>query len=340
MNNFSSALWAETLKMIRSKVPLTTALGFCIAPLAGGLFMIILKDPEMAKLPNLNVLRFFLAMVVMLGSFAPGTFNVFSGAQRPPTLGTRTDAGADAAFTALVHADPQTIDLPELLVDMGSKVASGYLFGGISNGRGKAVQIADRVLSGGLSGVVFSSDVRLVSRVSQGVHRLPAASRHQVTRATNNLIVELDGPQAGEVLAIEKDARLVAFLNERFAGQSELRLLQADALEYLRSSDHDWTGWKLVSNLPYSVASPILVELAQNPRGPERMVATLQLEVARRLMASSGNQDYGLLTLLVQLDYEPRDWFKVPAGCFFPEPDVDSACVCLVRRRSPLLWRL
>lgn len=140
------------------------------------------------------------AMVVMLGSFAPGTFNVFSGAQRPPTLGTRTDAGADAAFTALVHADPQTIDLPELLVDMGNKVASGYLFGGISNGRGKAVQIADRVLSGGLSGVVFSSDVRLVSRVSQGVHRLPAASRHQVTRATNNLIVELDGRRAFDVL--------------------------------------------------------------------------------------------------------------------------------------------
>jgi small ligand-binding sensory domain FIST len=140
------------------------------------------------------------ALAVMLGSFAPGTFNVFSGAQRPPTLGTRTDAGADAAFTALVHADPQTIDLPELLVDMGNKVASGYLFGGISNGRRKAVQIADRVLSGGLSGVVFSSDVRLVSRVSQGVHRLRAASRHQVTRATNNLLVELDGRRAFDVL--------------------------------------------------------------------------------------------------------------------------------------------
>jgi small ligand-binding sensory domain FIST len=140
------------------------------------------------------------AMAVMLGSFAPGSFNVFSGAQRPPTLGTRTDAGADAAFTALVHADPQTLDLPELLVDMGNKVASGYLFGGISNGRGKAVQIADRVLSGGLSGVVFSSDVKLVSRVSQGVHKLPAATRHEVTRATNNLIVELDGRRAFDVL--------------------------------------------------------------------------------------------------------------------------------------------
>jgi len=140
------------------------------------------------------------AIAVMLANFAPGTFNVFSGAQRPPTLGTRTDAGADAAFTALVHADPQSPDLQELLVDMGNKVASGYLFGGISNGRGRQIQIADRVLSGGLSGVVFSSDVRLVSRVSQGIHRMPLATRHKVTRSTNNLIVELDGRRAFEVL--------------------------------------------------------------------------------------------------------------------------------------------
>jgi ABC-2 type transport system permease protein len=49
MNNFASALFVETLKMRRSKVPYFTALGFCIAPLAGGLFMVILKDPEAAK---------------------------------------------------------------------------------------------------------------------------------------------------------------------------------------------------------------------------------------------------------------------------------------------------
>jgi len=44
-----------------------------------------------------------------------------------------------------------------------------------------------------------------------------------------------------------------------------------------------------------------------------------------------------VLSLLVQLDYEPREWFKIPAGCFFPKPDVDSACICLVRRAAPLL---
>jgi len=114
-------------------------------------------------------------------------------------------------------------------------------------------------------------------------------------------------------------------------------LLHDDALEFLRREPRDWSDWKLVANLPYSVASPILVELAQTRGRPQRMVATLQLEVARRLMAKPGEADYGVLTLFIQLDYESRGWFKIPATCFFPSPDVDSACVALVQRGRPLL---
>jgi 16S rRNA (adenine1518-N6/adenine1519-N6)-dimethyltransferase len=85
------------------------------------------------------------------------------------------------------------------------------------------------------------------------------------------------------------------------------------------------------------VASPILVELACGARAPKGIVATLQWEVARRLAAQPDSEDYGILTLLVQLDFEPRDVFKIPASCFFPEPDVESACVVLGRREQPLL---
>jgi 16S rRNA (adenine1518-N6/adenine1519-N6)-dimethyltransferase len=148
--------------------------------------------------------------------------------------------------------------------------------------------------------------------------------------------------QAGEVLAIEKDARLVEVLRQRFetelAGRGpRFGLLQDDALAYLKRERRDWGDWKLVANLPYSVASPILVELAQAQRGPQCLVATLQIEVAKRLMAAPGDADYGLLTLLVQVEYQPEAWFKIPASCFFPEPDVDSACVCLSRRQQMLL---
>jgi 16S rRNA (adenine1518-N6/adenine1519-N6)-dimethyltransferase len=153
-------------------------------------------------------------------------------------------------------------------------------------------------------------------------------------------LTELLLEESAEVLAIEKDARLVELLRQRFAAAISgklLRLVHDDALDYLKREPRDWAGWKLVANLPYSVASPILIELALALNGPEMLVATLQLEVARRIMAQPGTADYGVLTLLVQLNYSPRQWFKIPAGCFFPKPAVDSACVCLLRRERPLL---
>jgi 16S rRNA (adenine1518-N6/adenine1519-N6)-dimethyltransferase len=210
-----------------------------------------------------------------------------------------------------------------------------------------------------------ASDIRLTKSLGQNflhdanqLRRIVAAA--ELTKADRVLeigpglgpLTELLIEQAGEVLAIEKDARLVAVLKHRFkvgqasrlpvsgkgaGGTPALHLLHDDALDYLGREARDWSAWKLVANLPYSVASPILVELAQAVRGPQRLVATLQIEVAKRLLARPGTPDYGLLTLLVQLDYDPQGWFKIPASCFYPEPDVDSACVCLVRREESLL---
>src|SRR5205809_514996 len=145
--------------------------------------------------------------------------------------------------------------------------------------------------------------------------------------------------QAGEIFAIEKDRRLFEFLAQRFASAPNLALQHDDALKLLQREPRDWSNWKLVANLPYSVASPILVELAQAIGCPERMVVTVQREVAQRIVAGPGDEDYGLLTLLIQLRYEPHGWFKVPEGCFFSRPKVDSACVTLHRRSKPLLNR-
>jgi 16S rRNA (adenine1518-N6/adenine1519-N6)-dimethyltransferase len=150
-------------------------------------------------------------------------------------------------------------------------------------------------------------------------------------------LTELLVARAGEVLAIEIDRRLFELLRQRFPGTSNLTLVHADALEYLRREARDWSEWKLVANLPYSMASALLVELAQAERGPRRIVATLQLEVAQRLTAKAGEPDYGLLTLLVQFAYLARVSFKIPASCFFPAPDIASACVLLERRPQPLL---
>jgi 16S rRNA (adenine1518-N6/adenine1519-N6)-dimethyltransferase len=182
----------------------------------------------------------------------------------------------------------------------------------------------------------FLHDGNQLRRIVEAAELSPADKVLEVGPGLGPL-TELLLKNAGKVMAIEKDGRLVEVLRKRFADSPNLHLLHDDALEFLKHEPHDWRDWKLVANLPYSVASPILVELAQGERSPKRMVATLQLEVARRLMAQAGDDDYGLLTLLVQLDFEPRNTFKIPASCFFPQPDVDSACVVLERRAQPLL---
>jgi len=149
-------------------------------------------------------------------------------------------------------------------------------------------------------------------------------------------LTEMLVAQGNEVLAIEKDQRLYDYLREKFNAAPNLKLLHEDALRHVEAHE-DWTGWKLVANLPYSVASPILVELAQSANPPERMVATLQLEVAQRIEAASGTKQYGVLGLLLLLRYEACGSFKIPASCFFPPPDVDSACITLTRRAKAVL---
>ncbi len=140
------------------------------------------------------------ALAVMLGQFAPGTFNVFSGTQRPPALDARTQSGRHAAWTALVHADPATPDLPAMLEDMAHKLASGQLFGGAVSGRHDPVQVADQLLHGGLSGVVFSEDVALCTALTQGCFPLRGARAHEVTAGHDQKIISLDRQRAFDVL--------------------------------------------------------------------------------------------------------------------------------------------
>jgi 16S rRNA (adenine1518-N6/adenine1519-N6)-dimethyltransferase len=139
------------------------------------------------------------------------------------------------------------------------------------------------------------------------------------------------------VLAVEKDRRLEAILRRRLASESRLELVLADAVDFLRSEQRDWTDWQVVANLPYSAASVLLVDLARSPTPPRQITVTLQYEVLRRLIAQPRDADYGLLTLLIQLSYHAQSWFRIPATCFFPVPEIESACVQLVRKERVAL---
>jgi small ligand-binding sensory domain FIST len=138
------------------------------------------------------------AVAIMIGSLPAGEFCVFSGRARAPALGARTASGADAAHFAIVHGDPGTPDMPDLVQDMSAKLSSGYLVGGLSSGRERAFQLANEVLEGGLSGVVLSSRIELTTRLTQGC--TPISGPHTVTAGARNLLVTLDGRPALDVL--------------------------------------------------------------------------------------------------------------------------------------------
>ena len=128
------------------------------------------------------------AMAVMVADF--DSFSVFSG--RAPL---KPDA---VAHFAVVHADPAAPDLPGLVSDMSSKVATGFIVGGVSSSRSRTVQIANEVLSGGLSGAVLGEGVALATRLTQGCTVFP--ERFRVTEGEDNVIATLDGRPALEVL--------------------------------------------------------------------------------------------------------------------------------------------
>lgn len=145
----------------------------------------------------------------------------------------------------------------------------------------------------------------------------------------------LTGPlleKAGRVVAIEKDDVLHEKLAARLAGAANLTLIHADALQVDLTALLASGINKVVANLPYSVGSRLLVELARAERKPERMVVTVQKEVADRITAKPGTHDFGVLSVFLQLDYEPFLRKRVSRSCFFPAPQVESALVELRRR--------
>jgi small ligand-binding sensory domain FIST len=137
------------------------------------------------------------ALSVMLAEWSRADYRVFSGRSRAPGSTERTAAGATAAHLAIVHGDPETPDMPELVEDMAAKVASGFLIGGLSSARSGTFQIANDVVCGGLSGLVLSSAVSVTTRVTQGCMPLPG--RYTITAAERNIVLSIDDQPALDV---------------------------------------------------------------------------------------------------------------------------------------------
>jgi 16S rRNA (adenine1518-N6/adenine1519-N6)-dimethyltransferase len=133
------------------------------------------------------------------------------------------------------------------------------------------------------------------------------------------------------VLAIEKDQRLVEFLRKRFAG-ARLEIIHGDALQFDVRRLYAEPRVKLLGNLPYYIASQLLLKFTNYPSPISLSLLMLQKEMARRISAAPGTSDYGALSLVVQLKYRVEYLRTVPATVFLPQPDVDSAFVRITPR--------
>ncbi len=132
---------------------------------------------------------------------------------------------------------------------------------------------------------------------------------------------------AQRVLALEVDPRMVEFLKTELAEYANLHVQEQDALKY--PFDQLPPSTVVVANLPYNISTPILFRLLETQQTITRMVLTIQLEVAQRLVAKPGTKEYGVLSVMVQHLAQVRFGFKVSRTCFRPVPDVDSGVVRL-----------
>lgn len=167
--------------------------------------------------------------------------------------------------------------------------------------------------------------------------------------------------QAGRVVAVELDDRLLPILRQRFAPQPHVSFVHADILEIapaeifqraeaeaaVEAQKHNtqyplpntslpttsYKSYKVVANLPYYITSAVLRHLLEAAQPPSLAVVLVQREVAQRIVAQPG--DLSLLAVSVQFYARPRLVRKIPAGAFHPRPKVDSALLRLDVRAQP-----
>ncbi len=154
--------------------------------------------------------------------------------------------------------------------------------------------------------------------------------------------------EAKRVIAVEVDSIMQTILRERFSGNDRFELIGADALarrsrlnrELLNTlaalSPTDREHFKLVANLPYQAAAPVLVNLLLCDTPPVRYCFTVQKEMADRFTASPRTRDYGPVAIAFQALCEIRTLAAVPRSAFWPTPQVESTILVIVPSSDPL----
>jgi 16S rRNA (adenine1518-N6/adenine1519-N6)-dimethyltransferase len=184
----------------------------------------------------------------------------------------------------------------------------------------------------------FLLDLNLTARIARAGGPLAGVTVVEIGPGPGGLTRALLAEGARRVVAVERDARAIAALEEiaaRYPGR--LTIIEGDALEVDLRAHLDGPA-RIVANLPYNIATALLVAWLTEPWPPwyESLVLMFQREVAERIVAAPGSKAYGRLAVLASWRTEARILFDISPAAFVPPPKVTSSVVRLVPRETPL----
>lgn len=180
----------------------------------------------------------------------------------------------------------------------------------------------------------FLSDPRILARIANAVALVPGETVVEIGPGRGGLTDALLA-RGARVVAIEIDPKLVELLRAKYAHEPNLTIIEGNVLQV---SPGALAGgpYALAGNVPYYITTPILFQALQQPRA-ERSVLLVQREVAARMAAEPGADDYGALSVNVQSVAKVEMLFRIPAGAFTPPPRVESAVVRVTPRADPVV---
>jgi 16S rRNA (adenine1518-N6/adenine1519-N6)-dimethyltransferase len=180
----------------------------------------------------------------------------------------------------------------------------------------------------------FLTDPRILARIADAVALVPGETVVEIGPGRGSLTDALLA-RAARVVAIEIDPKLVELLRAKYAHEPRLTIIEADVLD-VNLGELAGGEYALAGNVPYYITTPILFQALKRPRAL-RSVLLVQREVAARMAAEPGADDYGALSVNVQAIAAVEMLFRIPAGAFTPPPRVDSAVVRVTPRADPVV---
>jgi 16S rRNA (adenine1518-N6/adenine1519-N6)-dimethyltransferase len=182
----------------------------------------------------------------------------------------------------------------------------------------------------------FLLDLNLTRKIARAAGPIDRGTTIEIGPGPGGLTRALLLEGAAQVIAVERDSRAISALSDlEVAADGRLTLIEGDALK-MPVATLGSPPRRLVANLPYNIATRLIIDWLRERQSFESITVMVQKEVGLRLCAEAGDTDYGRLSIITQWLAEAKLLFDVPAAAFTPSPRVTSSLLRLVPHAEPL----